>query len=251
MAVHNSCVNTEAKAPTAPSFNASAMSGIAAMLPKGKGKEVVLYQKAGIGIGTQANNPWLQELPDPISKVTWDNYITMNPLEMGDDFATTFDQENGLNMATVKVGSKEVTLPVYPSPGQTIGTVGIALGYGRGGNGEKIGKAAYQTKEYGGYVEGDNGMPKPIGANAFQFVGMENGVMTYSANADVTKVEGIYPIAATQIHHTVMGRHSIVRETTLDTYNNKDKEAYNPAHVIETHHDLNTYLNLIYGKHIL
>ena len=35
-----------------------------------------------MGIGMQANNPWLQEMPDPMSKVTWDNYITMNPVEM-------------------------------------------------------------------------------------------------------------------------------------------------------------------------
>ena len=52
----------------------------------------------------------------------------------------------------------------------------------------------------------------------------------------MTKMDGIYPIAATQIHHTVMGRHSVVRETTLDIYSSKDKEAYNPAHMLETHH---------------
>ena len=68
----------------------------------------------------------------------------MNPTEM-EGYATSFDQENGLNLATVKVGSKEITLPVYPLPGQALGTVGIALGYGRGANGENIGKAAFQT----------------------------------------------------------------------------------------------------------
>ena len=55
-------------------------------------------------------------------------------------------------MAKVKVGSTELTLPVFPLPGQALGTVGVALGYGRGANGENIGKAAFQTKEYGGYV---------------------------------------------------------------------------------------------------
>ncbi|MCI5059064.1 MAG: TAT-variant-translocated molybdopterin oxidoreductase, partial [Flavobacteriales bacterium] len=44
--------------------------------------EVEFYVKTGIGDGNQANNPWLQELPDPITKVVWDNYITMNPLDM-------------------------------------------------------------------------------------------------------------------------------------------------------------------------
>jgi MoCo/4Fe-4S cofactor protein with predicted Tat translocation signal len=233
MAIHNSCIDMPLKAASAPSFNNAALAGISSKVAKGSGTEVVFYQKAGIGTGQHANNPWLQELPDPISKVTWDNYITMNPTEMNGTYVTTFDQENGLNMAKVTIGSKSVTLPVYPSPGQAPGTIGIALGYGRGGNGEKIGKAAYVTKEYGGYATDENGNPMPIGANAFQFVTVENGTMKYSANAKVEKVDGTYPIAATQIHHTVMGRHSIVRETTLDTYKNKGKEAYNPAYMLD------------------
>ena len=231
-AVHNSCVDAPAIPASELPFISTAMSGLSAQLPKVTGTEVVLYQKAGIGIGLQANNPWLQELPDPISKVTWDNYITMNPSEMEGQYQTTFDQETGLNMASVKVGSNEITLPVYPSPGQAVGTVGIALGYGRGANGEKIGKAAFQTKEYGGYVTSENGNPKPIGVSVFPFSKFENGTLSYNVAGTVTKVEGTYLIAATQIHHTVMGRHSIVRETTFDIYKNKDKSAYNPDHML-------------------
>ena len=122
-------------------------------------------------------------------------------------YQTIFDQETGLNLAKVKVGSNEVTLPVYPSPGQTPGTIGIALGYGRGANGEKIGKAAFQTKEYGGHVTDEKGNPAPIGANVYPFVKFENGSLNFDASASITKVEGLYPIAATQIHHTVMGRY--------------------------------------------
>jgi molybdopterin-containing oxidoreductase family iron-sulfur binding subunit len=210
------------------------MTGVGSQMPKAGDLEVVMYQKARIGIGQQANNPWLQELPDPMTKVTWDNYITMNPVEMKEaGYAVTFDQENGLNMATVKVGNNEVTLPVYPLPGQAPKTVGIALGYGRGANGEKIGKAAFKTKEYGGNETLENGNAAPIGANVFPFVSVVNGTLTYEAVGSLTKVEGTYPIAATQIHHTVMARHSIVRETTLDIYNKEDKEAYNPAHMLQ------------------
>lgn len=231
MAVHNSTDSDEPEAATEPTFNDGALSGL--KFAKTSDTEVVLYQKASMGIGTQANNPWLQEMPDPLTKVTWDNYITMNPVEMEGKYATTFDQEHGLNMATVKVGSNEVTLPVYPLPGQALGTVGIALGYGRGANGENIGKAAYQTAEYGGHVTDENGNPKPIGANAFAFVGTDNGTMSYSGAASITPVDGMYLIGATQISQTVMGRHSIVRETTLDIYKTRDKEAYNPAHTLQ------------------
>jgi molybdopterin-containing oxidoreductase family iron-sulfur binding subunit len=240
MMIHNSCSDMPLVAPSAPAFLDAALSGLSSQLKASKGLEVVLYQKAGIGIGIQAANPWLQELPDPVSKVTWDNYITMNPTEMkdasgNDIYATKFDQESGLNMATVKVCGTEYKLPVYPSPGQAPGTIGIALGYGRGANNENIGNAAFQTKEYGGYQEDENGNKKPIGQNAFRMSCFDNGSYCFSCEGTMTKVEGeTYLIAATQIHHTVMARRSIVRETTLDIFKNKDKEAYNPAYMLQT-----------------
>lgn len=228
--VHNSCESDMVQEHSVPTFVGS-LSGL--KFPKAGKTEVVMYQKPGMGVGAQANNPWLQEMPDPISKVTWDNYITMNPTEMeAAGYPTTFDQENGLGLATIKVGSKELTLPVYPLPGQAIGTVGVALGYGRGEKGEKIGKAAYQTGQYGGHITTEAGLPKPIGANAFKFVSFENGSYSYNAEATVTSTGETYLIAATQIHNTVMGRHSVVRETTLDIYNSKDQSAYNPKFML-------------------
>lgn len=216
-------------APTAPAFTDTSVSG---KLPKGGGVEVVMYQKAGIGIGTQANNPWLQELPDPLTKITWDNYITMNPTEM-EGMAKKFDQEHGLNLADLTINGKTVTLPVYPLPGQALGTVGVALGYGRGAKGENIGTAAYQTKEYGGNETLENGNPKPIGANAFAFVRVENGTYSYDASgAKVTPKNETYLVAGTQIHSTAMARHSIVRETTLEIFKNKDRSAFNPKHML-------------------
>lgn len=231
MIVHNSSVNMIEVIPKEVAFNPDSLMSLQFKKYLGD-REIVLYQKAGMGIGLQANNPWLQEMPDPMTKVTWDNCITMNPVEM-EGYATTFDQENGLNLAKVKVGNVELTLPVYPLPGQTPGTIGIALGYGRGGNGEKIGKAAYQTKEYGGYEMNENGNPKPIGQNAFKLVDMSNGTFSFCTSGSIERLDEMYPIAATQIHSTVMGRHSVVRETTLDIYKSKDKQAYNPDHTLQ------------------
>ena len=236
---HNSCVTLPAVEATVVAYKDAAVKD----LPKGGDVEVVFYEKTGIRNGSFSGNPWLQELPDPITKVTWDNYVTMNPADMtAGGYATTYDQEHGLNLATVTVNGKSVTLPVYPLPGQAPKTIGIALGYGRGANGEKVGKAAFQTKEYGGYELGENGNPKPIGANVYPMVDFVGSNYCYSGVAKVAKADGIYPIAATQIHHTVMGRHSIVRETSLDVYISRDKEAYNPAHTLqrlnkEGHHE--------------
>ena len=229
--IHNSAVSKKAKSPSQPSFNDSGVSSAVRSLPKSGDLEVVLYQKAAIGIGEQASNPWLQELPDPITKVTWDNYITMNPRTMEEQgYNTNIDQEHGATLATIKVGDTEFKLPVYPSPGQALGTVGLALGYGRGENGEKIGKAAFHTKEYGGYQKDEEGNRKPIGENAFRFIQTATGVMEYVAVAEIEKLNETYPIATTQIHQTVMARNSIVRETTLDTYKNHSRSAYNPPH---------------------
>ena len=201
---------------------------------KGGEWEVVFYQKTAIRDGGLASNPWLQELPDPISKVTWDNYITMNPVQMEKmGYVTTYDQEHGLNMATVAVNGQKVTLPVYPQPGQAFNTIGIALGYGRGANGEKIGRGAYQTKEYGGYELDDKGKRIAIGVNVYPCVSVFNGLPSYAASATIAKAEGEYLIAATQIHHTVMGRDSIVRETTLSTFLKGDREAFNPIHKLQ------------------
>ena len=174
-------------------------------------------------------------MPDPITKATWDNYITMNPSEMKGKYATTFDQENGLNMATVTVNGQSITLPVYPSPGQAPKTIGIAVGYGRGEGNEEIGKSAYQTKQYGGFELDEKGNRLPIGKNAYRFMNWNNGSYAYDVVGSVAKVDGIYPIAATQIHHTVMGRNSIVKETTLDIYNKFESEIYNEPHMLHTH----------------
>ena len=179
---------------------------------QGKGVELMLYIKEGIGNGVGADNPILQELPDPVSKITWDNYVTMNPSEMKEaGYNTILGQENPANILSVTVNGKSLELPVIGQPGQTRGTIGIALGYGK-----NVGK-----------------MTEPTGKNAYPFVNIDKkGNVSYVANATVTAVEGEYPIAATQTHQTVMGRDSIIRETTLDIFKNGNKDDYNPAFML-------------------
>lgn len=236
--IHDSCFETELVYDATATFNDASLSQLGTLPAASNGVEVVFYQKGAIGTGIHAGNPWLQEMADPISKVTWDNYITMAPVEMKEaKYAITFDQENGLNLAKITVNGVSHVLPVYPSPGQAVGTVGVALGYGRGENNETIGHAAYKTKEYGGFELNEKGNRIPVGANAFRMVSVVNGTYSYDAAATVVQ-EGtaLYPIAATQIHHTVMGRSSVVRETTLDAYKDLGKDGYNPAHMLMTHH---------------
>jgi Fe-S-cluster-containing dehydrogenase component/anaerobic selenocysteine-containing dehydrogenase len=200
-----------------------------------QGYELCLYRKISLGDGSHVANPWLQELPDPMTKATWDNYITMNPKDMEKhSFVTYYDQEKPLSVAQIQIDGKTLELPVFPAYGQKQGTIGVALGYGRGANNEKIGKAAYQTQEYGGYMEDASGKRLPIGKNAYNFVARTNQSWTlHTAGVQVVPTEKTYLIASTQTHHTVMDRGSVLKETTFATYKNQDKSAYNPANTLQ------------------
>jgi molybdopterin-containing oxidoreductase family iron-sulfur binding subunit len=171
--------------------------------------ELKLYQKSGMGTGDQANNPWLQELPDPISRVTWDNYITMSITDMkAMGFSRLERGDFEADMATVTANGKSITLPVYISPGQKVGTIGIALGYGR----TAAGKCG-------------NG----IGQNAFQLMsGTDLSVFDVSVSPPTGEK---YEIASVQTHHTMMGRESLVKEATYTEYKG-DKKAGNPDYLL-------------------
>jgi MoCo/4Fe-4S cofactor protein with predicted Tat translocation signal len=190
---------------------AEAASKIAAA-PKG-GMEVILYLKTGIGSGLQANNPWLQELPDPITKVTWDNYITMNPAEMREKGFSMLEEDNHVaSVATLKVNGSSIELPVFPQPGQARGTLGVALGYGR----TSAGKVA-------------NG----VGVNVFPWVQWSNNTCQYYvAGAEIASANKTYEIGATQTHNTMIGR-PIIKETTFEEWK-KDPSSNNEEEKIKT-----------------
>jgi molybdopterin-containing oxidoreductase family iron-sulfur binding subunit len=158
--------------------------------------ELVTYEKVGIRDGRHANNPWLQELPDPVTKITWDNYICVNP-----KWAT----EKGLHdedTVTVKAGNYSATLPVFRVPGTRYGTVAIALGYGRKGG-----------KHDGGKVIEMLG-----GASVYPFTRIVGDTVQYIGTpVEISGKNGSYELAMTQTHHNMEGR-DLVREATLAEY---------------------------------
>lgn len=206
--------------------------------------EVSFYQKVTIGAGDYANNPVLQETPDPITKVTWDNYVAMSPTDVKRlNLNSYIAQDDPASVVKVTINGKTVTLPVCPTPGQKPGTIGIALGYGRGANNEKIGKAAFQTAANGECEMNENGTPKTIGQNAFQFVSTST-TRQYIGTAAIEVTEETYELASTQLHNTVMGRDSVVRETVLGKYlSEKEAEkgtaSWNLVPSLPVHEDVN------------
>jgi MoCo/4Fe-4S cofactor protein with predicted Tat translocation signal len=194
--VHETGASSEA-APSSSSFNASAVeAGIAKTYTlASKGVELKLYEKVGLGSGVQANNPWLQELPDPISKATWDNYLAVSK-----KYADENKWEEG-TLVDIKVGNKKLAkaVPVLIQPGQAAGTTSLALGYGR----EKAGKVG-----------------TGVGANAFALASVQDGTIQYTAlNVTITATGGFSKIAQTQTHHTIMNR-PIIQDATLAEYLN-------------------------------
>ena len=161
--------------------------------------ELVLYTKTAIGDGTQANNPWLQELPDPITRMTWDNYLTMSPKD-----AAKLGIENDLNGrmqldgSVVNLTVNGVTIkdvPVYIQPGQADGAVGLALGYGK----KNSGKVA------------------ETGVNAYPLF---DGSNLNLSNVKIEKTGEEHEFAGMQLQNTLMGRYEIAREVSLDTFLN-------------------------------
>lgn len=189
-------------ATTQPKITATAISGALSNLGVHKtadGIEVSLYESIAIGSGRQANNPWLQELPDPIAKICWDNFAAISPKS-----ATEKSLKNG---DVIKIG-ESFSIPVLLQPGQAYGTLSIALGYGR----TNTGKVA-------------NG----IGRNAYPFAMPRNGNIQFEASGlNISKTGELHKFALTQTHHSMEGR-AIVRETNLDEYR-KDPTAGNELH---------------------
>jgi len=152
------------------------------------GIEVALYESVGIGNGKLANNPWLQELPDPVAKISWDNFAAV---------PVAYATENGLKNEDV-ILVNGIELPVFVQPGQAKDTISVAIGYGR----EIAGKVGEKT-----------------GTNLYPSVGTENGTRQYFlTSVKVEKVpEKVFELAISQTHYSMEGR-PIVRETTLDEY---------------------------------
>ncbi|MBC8266580.1 MAG: TAT-variant-translocated molybdopterin oxidoreductase [Flavobacteriales bacterium] len=176
-------------------------------LVKSDAIEFEISEKISMGDGSGANNPWLQELPDPLSRACWDNYLTMSASTARDLGITNWNISNGAlngNMVNITVnGTTYNNVPVMIQPGQAVGTVAMAVGYGR----TAAGKC------------GDG-----IGFNAFA---LGNG------EAIIEVVGGEYEFAATQLHHTMMGR-DIVKETTLADFIN-DPTSGNETVLYATH----------------
>jgi MoCo/4Fe-4S cofactor protein with predicted Tat translocation signal len=213
-AVHDGVVQGVVSGNSATGADFSAAANALSATKAVSGMELHLYTKTGLGDGQQANNPWLQEFPDPITRVSWDNYLTIaraDAEKLG--LVNEIVADGGLNgsYAAISVNGVKMNVPVIVQPGQAKGTVGLALGYGK--------------KE--GLKE-----EMQIGVNAFAFYTNFSNVQS----ASVTKADGTHEFACVQSQKTLMGRGDIIKETTLEIFRTQESEIWNPVPMVSLDH---------------
>ena len=155
--------------------------------------ELHFYESVALRDGRHANNAWLEELPDPISKVTWGNYAAVAPA-----LARNLGLTNG-DVVEISTDRGKLELPVFEQPGQQAHTISIAIGYGR----KRVGKV------------GQN-----VGVNVFPLTPFLDGRRQYSLSGGaLEKIGRRESLASTQTQFSLEGR-PIVLETTLEELEN-------------------------------
>ncbi|HMA94825.1 MAG TPA: TAT-variant-translocated molybdopterin oxidoreductase, partial [Polyangiaceae bacterium] len=190
--LHDGLVQREVAGPDQPRFQATKLldSARRAFEPSvEQGFELVVHPSAQLYDGRYANNGWLQELPDPVTKNTWGN-----PLTLSIEDAKQLKLENG-DLVELAVDQTRATLPVLIQPGQTAGVLSLALGYGRAAG----------------------AVARGVGKNAFPFLSLDGNTANVRTHATLKKIGKSVRLPLTQRHHRLDGR-DIVRSLTLSEF---------------------------------
>jgi MoCo/4Fe-4S cofactor protein with predicted Tat translocation signal len=213
--IHDGLVSREVVRDTTGTSDINAAASALASSTAVKGFELHLYSKIGMGDGQQANNPWLQEFPDPITRVCWGNYATVSRIDAEEKGLENWNVANGAmngSLITLKLGNKTLeNVPVVVQPGQAKGTIGLSFGYG---------------KIEGLKEEMQNGV------NAFALYLNNNSVQ----DVNFEKESGEHEFAAVQLQKTLMGRGDIIKETTLKVFSTEDAKVWNKPAMVSLDH---------------
>ena len=154
--------------------------------------EVLLYRDYSVDDGRYANNGWLQEMPDPITKVVWDNAVLVSRKT-----AAELGVKNN-QVVEIELNGRKVQGPIWIQPGLGDFTLCLALGYGR---------------DKGGRVANFNG--GKVGFNAYPLRTADMGY--FAVGAKIVPTGKTYPLSIPQDHWTMEGR-PIIREANLKQF---------------------------------
>jgi molybdopterin-containing oxidoreductase family iron-sulfur binding subunit len=179
---------------------------------------LVLYPTVAMLDGRHAHNPWLQELPDPVTKIVWDNYVSVSR-----NTANAYGLAEG-DVVRVESEKSMVELPVHIQPGQDDRTVAVALGYGRKGT-DRFTAIGPQ------WLEAKPTVPpgELVGRNAAVFLEWDQHHLRYDGTGvRISKTGKHHVLASTQEHHSIHvpehlarageTRRPIIQQTTLEEY---------------------------------
>jgi molybdopterin-containing oxidoreductase family iron-sulfur binding subunit len=203
-------VKTPAKAVSPTFKGASVAAAVAAAVQRAaagasQGLELVLFPGFATHDGRHANNSWLQETPDPITKMTWDNPVSVSVQD-----AKALGIQEG-DLVTLALEGVTLRLPAVIQPGQATGVATLALGYGRA----------------------TGGVAKGVGVNAYPLMGLDPATANVRGGARLARAGGKKELSRTQSHHRMEGR-DIVRSLTMDEF------AHNP----QGHHHMPELVSL-------
>jgi MoCo/4Fe-4S cofactor protein with predicted Tat translocation signal len=222
-----------------PAFNSNNAGGVAHTLwstapnPTLQSPEIVLTRSYAVDDGRYINNGWLQELPDPVTKLTWDNAALMSPVLANELGVNSGDLINiAVTETTKDVNQKpihrELVIAALISPGHADTSISISLGYGRkktGPVGEEAGFNAYllRTSSNPHYLAVDGKTIEAISVTtaptpkATQSATPKPGAPPENTPKPKMHTLGTYALSITQDHWSIEGR-GLVREATLDHY---------------------------------
>ncbi|HSI85972.1 MAG: TAT-variant-translocated molybdopterin oxidoreductase [Candidatus Methylacidiphilales bacterium] len=237
--VHDGFLSGSAAPKVAPAFNAAGAAALAsqaasAVLPDGA-YEVVFYPSPAVDDGRYNNNGWVHELPDSITKLTWDNAALISPAtakKLGvpdrgsqiDDPYTDAESSIPVPVFMFTVDGKNLSVPVLVAPGQADETISIALGYGR----TVVGRVGFGT-----------------GKNVYLI--RSSSKPWICSDVKVNKTSETYLLAVTQEHGSMEGR-GLIREASLDRFQKEPDFAHHIG--IQLHGNKELYNNpqLVPGK---
>jgi molybdopterin-containing oxidoreductase family iron-sulfur binding subunit len=199
--LHDGFLKDSAAKPAEVSFTSGSIAqALAAVKPQAPSKErleVVFHRDYSLDDGRYNNNGWLQELPDPVTKLVWDNAVLMSrktAAELG---------VKNTDVVEIQLNGRSVHGPVWVQPGMADYSLGLALGYGR----TKTGRVGTGT-----------------GFNAYALRASDSS--NFAGGASVRALNQTYALSCTQNHWSMEGR-PIIREANLEQYRQKPRFAKN------------------------
>ena len=203
--------------------------------PRRTGFELLVYEKVGLRDGRHAHNAWLQELPDPITKVAWDNYASVAPA-LAEEIGVETGDVVRLTRTSTDGGTAAVELPVLIQPGQNASTVAVALGYGRKGTDRFLDVGPQWIEARPTVAQGET-----VGVKVAPLLSFDgNSINLGGAAVEVTPTGETRTLARTQDYHSLeVPEHlatghahprPIAQETTLSEYQKDPGAGGHPAH---------------------